>query len=224
MTGRLVAMEGLSGTGKTHLVRQAVQRLGDRAPIVLEGFSERIGRPDLGSRIITELAHDSSGDRFLRAGHPLSETLLLLAVQMHKYETALPYVREGRDVLEGRGVHAVAVYQAVLRHPDDGTQALGHAQVILETATAWRPLPDMVILVTDDVSRALARAEARDGAPFTSEERGLHRQADRLFAQLAAADPARFHVLDRRATDPRRAVDRLCDWLGAARSPRSAAS
>ncbi|MFI0420496.1 thymidylate kinase [Spongiactinospora sp. 9N601] len=208
----MLAIEGLSGTGKTFLTTRAVARLGSRAPLVLDDFSQRLGRPDLGSRIVTELA--ATGDRFLRSGLPASETLLLLAVQMHAYETALPHLQRGHDVLEGRSVHAVAVYQAVLRHPDDPNLALTHARMLIELAAAWRPLPDRVLLITDDVPAALARAEARDGRPHTHEELRLHHLADHLFTCLAAEDQVRFHILDRRNTPPAQALDEVTRWCG----------
>ncbi|WP_158558062.1 thymidylate kinase [Spongiactinospora gelatinilytica] len=210
--GHLLAIEGLSGTGKTFLTTHAIARLGPRAPHVLDDFSQRLGRSDLGSRIITELA--ASGDRFLRGGLPASETLLLLAVQMHAYEVAQPHLHRGHDVLEGRSVHAVAVYQAVLRHPDDPNQALGHARMLIELAAAWRPLPDRVLLITDDVPAALARVEARDGRTHTREELRLHHLADQLYTSFAAEDQARFHILDRRTTQPARALDEVTRWCG----------
>ncbi|GAA4198157.1 hypothetical protein GCM10022252_48120 [Streptosporangium oxazolinicum] len=211
--GTLVAVEGISGTGKTYLTARALAKLGPDAPQQVDGFSERLGRPDLGSIIIGELVSASAGDPFLRGGYLASETLLLLALQMHKYETALSELRQGRNVIEGRGVHAVAVYQAVLHHPDDFGAARRHAREILALAGRWRPLPDRVILIADDVESALSRAEARDRRVFSAEEKRLHALSARLFLDLAQSDPGCVRLLDRRDIEEDEAISLLAPWL-----------
>ncbi|MFJ6776377.1 hypothetical protein ACIQOV_36380 [Kitasatospora sp. NPDC091257] len=55
----------------------------------------------------------TGGDRFLRTGHPRTETLLLAALQVHRYES-LPAVGDGRTVLEDRGPASVTAYQAAV--------------------------------------------------------------------------------------------------------------
>ncbi|MGH3869124.1 MAG: dTMP kinase [Pseudonocardiaceae bacterium] len=214
--GLLVSVEGLSGTGKTHLVHRLAERLDN--PLLVDEFSRRHGLDDLGSRIITALAGAADGDHFLRAGRPRSETLLLLAVQMHTWETIRPALIAGRTVIEGRSVHSVAVYQGATLYPHDDEAALSCAAKILAEAAVWRPLPDVVMLLTDDPTAALARAEQRDGRRFTAEEHVVHRRCAGLFVKLAEADPQRFRLLDRsRIPNADDAIDLMADWIRQAR-------
>lgn len=213
--GALVSFEGISGTGKSYLARLVAQRL--TAPLLVEEFSRRRRRGDLGSRIIAALAEAAGADRFLRGGFPASETLLLLAVQMHTWETIRAPLHGGRTVLEGRSLHSVAVYQAAALHPGDDTAALEKARALMEEATAWRPAPDITVLLTDDLTIALDRAEQRDGCPISAAERAVHERCARLFQNLAQDDP-RVRVVDRAALpDPEAAAELITSWITAAR-------
>ena len=103
---------------------------------------------------------------------------------MYDYETSVPVLREGRLVLEGRSLHTVAVYQSVIMHSDDG-QALVEAKAILKLGLQWRPLPDLAILIVDDVETAVRRAERRDGTRYTQEQWRIHHRAAMLFERWA---------------------------------------
>ena len=134
------------------------------APLVIEAFTERRAGADLGRSLLRALVSASDGDRFLRGGHPASETLLLLAVKLHDFETARAQLREGRTVIEGRSVHSVAAYQSLIIERDDD-RALELARRILATAARWRPLPDLTVILTDEPAAAIRRAEHRDREP-----------------------------------------------------------
>src|SRR5260370_41169995 len=92
---------------------------------------------------------------------------------MYDYEASVAELRAGPLVLEGRSLHTVAVYQSLIMHSDDH-QTLGEAQAILELGREWRLLPDLAILVVDDVKTAVQRAERRAGTPYTKEQGRLH--------------------------------------------------
>ncbi|MFE0776520.1 thymidylate kinase [Streptomyces sp. NPDC058861] len=213
--GVLVSFEGISGIGKSHLTRLVARRLD--GPLVVEEFSGRRKRGDLGSRIVSALAEAAGADRFLRGGCPASETLLLLAVQLHTFETIRVPLHTGRTVLEGRSLHSVAVYQAAALHPHNDAAALAQAHALMAEATAWRPAPDLTVLLTDRTGRALARAEQRDGRPIGADERAVHERCARLFEELTAGNP-RVRRLDRAAQpDPQTAADLIADWISTAR-------
>jgi len=95
-------------------------------------------------------------------------------------------------------VHSTAVYQSLICHPDDENAAHQQACALLELAAAWRPMPDLTILITDDTGVAIGRAQQRDGRTYSAEHRRMHERAARLFARLARDDTARMPVLDRR--------------------------
>lgn len=217
--GQLVSIEGLNGVGKTHLTTRLLARHLDSSRLVLlEEFSQRprTSGSDLGRDLLRVLINAADGDPFLRGGHPGAETLLLLAIKMFDYEAGcVPALAEGRTVIEGRSVHSIAVYQSLIVCADDDA-AYEHAQGILELAAAWRPLPDLTILITDDVTTAVRRAETRDRTRYTAEQWHLHHRAAALFDRLAAADPDHIAVLNRRQLPAEALIDEMASLIGAA--------
>jgi dTMP kinase len=101
-------------------------------------------------------------------------------------------------VVEGRSLHSIAVYQSLILHPDDDRHAFIEAQEILRHSRCWRPLPDVTLLITDDVATAIDRLQRRDGIQCTTAERRMHHRASVLFTRLAGADTARIRIIDRR--------------------------
>ena len=199
--GALVSVEGLNGVGKTYLTQLLISRWGsDPVPMVLEEFSARANPDaghDLGRAILSTLFRAAHGDPFLRGGRPGAETLSLLAVKMHDYERVAHQLHTGQSVLEGRSLHSTAVYQALLAHTNDD-DAHETAVTLLDLAARWRPLPDLTILIADDVETAIGRAEQRDRRTYTSEQRRLHHRAATLFRRLADDTADKFQILDRR--------------------------
>lgn len=214
--GRLISLEGLNGVGKTYRTTQVVAAADHgQPPLVVEGFRRRPHNDeDLGRRLLRTLVTASHGERFLRAGYPRSETLLLLAIKMHDFETTWPALQAGRTVIEGRSIHSTAVYQSLIMHPDD-VVALALAQQILDSTARWRPLPDLTIVITDDVKAAVSRAEARDGITYTAEQWHLHHRAAVLFEHLAHADTEYLRLLDRREHDVPALVTIISEWIAA---------
>jgi dTMP kinase len=222
--GLLVSIEGISGVGKTYLTRQLTDQLSqnqrDLPPILIEEFSQRTNAgDDLGRDLLRSLIDAAQGDPFLRAGHPGSETLLLLAIKTHDYEIAQSYLQQGRVVIEGRSLHSTAVYQSLIVHPGD-SQAHARAHRILGVATLWRPRPDLTILIRDDLDAAVRRAERRDAASYRGELWRLHARADALFSALAEEDPLHVRTLDRRSFDATEAASQMTDWIRAAHRAR----
>ncbi|MET7772102.1 hypothetical protein [Nocardia sp. NPDC005366] len=220
---KLLSIEGINGVGKTYLTGLVVDQLtrdGEVPPVVLEEFSRRSTDTDLGRRLLGTLVQASRSERFLRAGYPGSETLLLLAVKTHDYESVLELLAAGRTVIEGRSLHTTAVYQSLITHPDDDN-AHSFATTLLRHAALYRPLPDRTVLLTDDVEAAVHRAEVRNAETFTAEQWTLHRRAAALFERLAADDPDRFLVLDRREHDTTALTAALLELLAPAGSESS---
>jgi dTMP kinase len=212
--GALVSVEGISGVGKTYLTTRLLR---DGAFTAISEFSERLNASSgaLGHQILHALADEARGEHFLRSGHPGTETVLLIAVKTFDFEQCQPLLATGRTVIEGRSLDSIAVYQSLISHPDDAGQAAAEARQILALAARWRPLPDLTILLTNDVGVAVGRAEPRDSRPFTAEQRTLHERAAGMFLVLAADDPARFCVIDRRATELGSAIDLIRNRIAA---------
>jgi dTMP kinase len=211
--GPLIAAEGITGVGKTYLTTRAVNAIDDK-PLTLDGFSQRAnGRPGLDKGLLASLREASAGDPFLRGGAPLSETLILLAIKRHDFDAVLPELASGRAVVEGRSVDSTAVCQALLLHTDDPDGALETATALLDLASSYRPLPDLTILVTDDPAQAIRRAQRRDRCVITPEQATFMRDASALFERLAATDPTRYRVVDRRTVGEHEAVEQIRAWI-----------
>jgi dTMP kinase len=216
--GPLVSVEGITGVGKTYLTSRAVEALDDK-PLVLDGFSRRApDRPELGEALLRALRDASGTDPFLRGGTPLAEALLLLAIKRHDLDTVIPALSGGRAVIEGRGVDTTAVCQALQLHPGARDAALDDAAALLELAASFRPLPDLTILVTDDASAAIERAQQRDKRTFTAEQATFMREACALYERLAATDLARYRIVDRRSTGEHEATGQIRAWIHGART------
>ena len=172
--GPLISTEGIPGVGKTYLTSHAVNGL-DGKPLILDGFSQREqGSPDLGKALLRALRETSGPDPFLRGGAPAAEALLLLAIKRHDLDMVLPELSGGRIVVEGRSVDTTAVCQAVQLHPGAPAAALDEAVALVGLAASFRPLPDLTILITDDASAAIERAQRRDNRLFTPEPGRVH--------------------------------------------------
>lgn len=216
--GPLISSEGLNGVGKTYLTNRAAKGLNAK-PLMLDEFSQRVnGRAGLGEALLSALREASAGDPFLRGGTPMAEALILMAIKRHDLDTVLPDLSTGRTVVEGRSVDTTAVCQSLLLHPDDPDAALQSAIDLLGLASSYRPLPDLTILVTDDASKALERAQRRDRCVFTAEQADFMRAACTLFERLAATDPVRYRVVDRRHADEYEAAEQIQTWIEGAGS------
>ncbi|GAA2213322.1 hypothetical protein GCM10009850_087840 [Nonomuraea monospora] len=211
--GPLISIEGITGVGKTYLTSRAVEAL-DNQPLMLEAFSQRTNeRPGLGKALLRALREASAGDPFLRGGTPMAEALLLLAIKRHDLDSLMAELSSGHAVIEGRSVDTTAVCQALQLHPDDPDAALEMAAALREFASSYRPLPDLTILVTDNAHEAVVRAQRRDQCVFTPEQATFMREACALYERLAATDPTRYRVVDRRSVDEHEAAELIRSWI-----------
>jgi dTMP kinase len=215
--GPLISTEGIPGVGKTYLTSRAVDGI-DGNPLILDGFSQREhGRPDLGKAMLRALRATSGADPFLRGGAPAAEALLLLAIKRHDLDIVMADLSAGRIVIEGRSVDTTAVCQAVQLHPGTPAAALQEAVALVRMAASFRPLPDLTILITDDPSAAIERAQQRDNRLYAPDQVAFLKDTCALHEQLAATDPVRYRVVDRRSTGSREAVRQIRAWIGEAR-------
>lgn len=196
MTSMWVSVEGIEGVGKTHLVRQLAAGLEGRC-VLLDEITDQAAA-GLVNDVVSALS--SAGDPFLRTGHPAVETLALIALKIREYERAQHLRAAGTEVLlEDRGIDTVAVYQAAIIAGTDVTveATLEIARLIYATAGHWRPLPDLTLLLTDDLDTCIGRFQARTGYMLPPGDRALIARASQLYDRIAAEEPHRFVVIDR---------------------------
>ena len=181
-----ISFEGINGVGKTYLLQRAAQIL----PCRLISELTDTAASELPGQIIDAMSQERT---FLRTGHPLTETLALLALKVREYEEAPAY--RGLT-LEDRGVDTVAVYQAVIL--GDSADRHSVADRIHQAAARFRPLPDRTILLIDDFEACIGRYERRTRTPLACQDRALVARAAEFYGERADRAPGRFVVLDRR--------------------------
>lgn len=216
-----VSIEGINGVGKTSAARSAADMLGARC-VLLDELTDQPG-DTLPGQVIAALA--VGNDPFLRIGHPVAETLALLALQLRKAERLAGQDMTGVDVIiEDRGVDTVAVYQAViicLRDPETLPGEL--ARYLLSATVRWRPLPDATILLTGEPSACARRFAARIGHPLAPADMQVIEQADALYRRLGAWHPDRYIKVDTAGMLPGEAANAVSQVVAALLEQRQAA-
>ena len=144
--GRLIAFEGLDGSGKTTQVANLVAALREAGNDVVQ-TSEPTDGP-IGRRIRA----------MLRSGEAVSKELELEWFmedrREHVCDLIEPALREGRVVVTDRYYLSTVAYQGARGHD---------AVAILRDSEAEFPIPDLVVLLEVDPQAGLDRVRARGG-------------------------------------------------------------
>ena len=177
-TGRLIALEGGEGTGKSTQAAVLAAALG--AVLTREPGGTEIGRR------IRSIVLDPA----LTGLDGRAEALLLLADRaQHVAEVIRPALERGVDVVSDRFAGSTLAYQGWGRGLDVGE---------LEELSAWAAgglAPDLVVLL--DVAPEVA-ARRLHRAPDRMEAAGdaFHRRVAHGYRALAASSPSRWAVVD----------------------------
>ncbi|MBC9718433.1 thymidylate kinase [Streptomyces sp. TRM66268-LWL] len=188
-----ISCEGINGVGKTTVTRALAARIGERC-LLLDELTDQ-GKETLPGRVIAALA--AQGDVFLRTGHPAVETLALLALKVRETERLAGRADVPEVVLEDRGLDSVAVYQAAIlgaHQPENDPRDV--ARHVLATMTPWRHSPDATVLLSGDHRQCTQRFAQRIGRTLTARDVQIIECVDALYADLAAAEPGRYRVID----------------------------
>ena len=177
--GRYIALEGAEGCGKsTHAAR-----LGEALDAVL---TRETGGTHLGNEIRT-LLHDP-------ANTPLAdkaEALLIAADRaQHLHELVRPALTTGRHVVSDRSAFSSLAYQGYGR---------GLPLEIVREISDWAldgHWPELVILIDVPVELLSERMAKRDLDRFEQADEAFHARVRAGFAEMAAADPDRWVVID----------------------------
>ena len=195
MSGRLLSLEGISGTGKTFYRQKLEETISERDDIVFlkEIFNE--AQEGLNKKIFSALYHTE--DRFFDMGVPLTETMLLLARSMYKYESTIKDVlAQGKTIIEDRSIDTIALYQAILISQKHGGNPMDIAEKIYSFVGTFRTLPEKTFLLYGDADLAISRAEKRDKKPYQPEEIQLLKAVERFYQKYAKRHPERFVMLN----------------------------
>lgn len=198
--GRLIAFEGVEGSGKStqlELLRQALE--GRDIEVVV---TREPGGTPAGERV-RALLLDPGVELDARA-----EALLFAAARAELVaEVIRPALERGAVVLCDRYLDSSLAYQG-----DARGLGRGPVEEVNRFATGGL-LPDLVVLLDLDPADGLGR---RAGAldRIEAQDLGFHRRVRQAFCDLAAADPGRFAVVDAAAP-----VGKVADRVQAAVLP-----
>ena len=177
--GRYIAFEGAEACGKS---TQAA-RLAARLDAVL---TRETGGTDIGRRI-REILHDTSVHDLA----PRAEALLTAADRaQHIEQVVAPALSAGRHVVSDRSVYSTLAYQGYGRMlPLDEVREINQWAV-----HSW--WPELVVLIEVDPVVLDERMRGRDLDRFEREGDEFHARVRAGFADMAAADPHRWVVID----------------------------
>lgn len=203
------AVEGVDGCGKTGIVTHLADYLnasGTRAITTREP-----GGTPQGERIRSLIlsGSDDSWDQH-------SELLLMTAARVeHVKRVILPALAAGTSVVSDRYVGSTIAYQGAGRGmPEDVIRYLHRIAV----GDVW---PDLVIVLDLDPVIGLARSKGRlaaaaiDEGRFETLDLAFHQRIRQSYLDQAAADPARYLVVDAQGTPAEvreRTIDALENW------------
>ncbi len=181
MTGLLITVEGVEGSGKTTQCRLLAEWLRRRR--VLE-TSEPDGSP-IGAAIRAIFEQDGV------ALTPLTEALLFMAArQQHVARVIAPALEAGEIVISDRYADATLAYQGYGRGLD--LQAIRELNALATGGLA----PDLTLLLDLDPEVGLRRLGGRDLDAFEKLDLAFHRKVRQGYLELAREEKGRIVVLD----------------------------
>lgn len=189
-SGRFITFEGPEGAGKT----TQIQRL--RAHLEARGFRCVVTREPGGTPLaetLRAIVKNHSGSETL---HDLAELLLIEAARVqHVREVIRPSLDAGAVVLCDRFCDSTTAYQGGARGIDPETIRR------LNSLAADGCMPDLTLLLDLPPEAGFTRTGKRRETfgkhdRFEEESRDFHRHVREAFLAAAAAEPARFRVID----------------------------
>lgn len=189
--GVFISFEGSEGCGKSTQIERLARHL--RAI----GYRVRAMREPGGTPIGEEIRHTLKHSHNNAAMTPEAELLLMNASRAQLVrEVIRPALDAGEIVLSDRFYDSTLAYQGYGRQLD-----LAMVRAIVDVAVGQtRPDLTLLLTVTTEIS-AQRRAQRQSTMPFVRDrieeaDRSFFERVEKGFAALAAAEPARFRVLD----------------------------
>ena len=183
-TGRFITLEGGEGVGKsTNLewVARSIEAAGHRVVRTREPGGTPLAEE------IRDLLLNVRDESIL----PLAELLLMFAGRAQHLDTVIkPALGRGDWVVCDRFTDATYAYQG-------GGRGMGKDTIAqLETLVQGDLRPDLTIYLDVPVEIAAQRIAARDLDRFEREQQGFFQRVRQAYLQQAAAQPARYRVVD----------------------------
>lgn len=207
MRGRFITLEGGEGVGKSTQIRALAAALAERG---IDVVATREPGGSTGAEAIRALLMEGDDDRW----DARSEALLFAAARAdHVLRTIRPALERGAWVLCDRFVDSTRAYQGAGGGITDADIMMLHGFGSLGL------LPDRTFLLTVSAAEAHRRLAARDAAGadrMGSKPADYQARLAARFAEIAAAEPQRWRLVD--ADAPATAVtaallSELAEWL-----------
>jgi dTMP kinase len=196
--GRFITIEGPEGGGKTtqaERLREHLEAAGQRVHLTREPGGTWLGER-LREVLLARTGDGAAGTTATAATDPLTDAMLFNAARRQLVrEVIRPALDAGTTVVCARFADSTLAYQ--------GYGAGVEIEQLRELATIATDglTPDLTILLDLPVEAGLARKAPGDVTRFEAEfDLAFHRRVRDGFLALAAAEPARFAVID--ATEP----------------------
>ena len=190
MSGQLITLEGIDGSGKSTAAKHIALKLAELMPkrrLVLTAEPTTSGA---GKILRTELARADAGETSV--AQRMEELFLFMADHAsHLSKTINPSLQCGAIVLSDRYTDSTAAYQGVtLKNvlPDP-------VQWIRSLYKPWNLPPDRTLLFVLDPRIALQRMQSRRGRE-KFERLEFLQSVDENFRMLATLEPERFVLID----------------------------
>lgn len=185
--GRFITLEGGEGVGKSTQINRLSDAIRARGHEVI---TSREPGGSAGAEAIRALLMTGSADRWSAR----AEALLFAAARAdHVEKTIRPALERGQWVICDRFLDSTRAYQGGAGGLDDD------AILALHGIGSEGLLPDRTLLLDLAVDAGAARSDARDGVNkdrMGSKSPDYYARVAARFRALAAAEPARFRVID----------------------------
>lgn len=148
--GKLVVLEGIDGTGKSHIAQRVVRHLESRevsAIATSEPTDGGTGR--LLKKVVTE------------GVDPYTELYLFMADRADHVLWMKARIREGNWIVCDRYAMSSAAYQGTYMEAEWETRGRDPVSWIMAQHRPWWLEPDLTVLIVDDVDRCLDRVTTR---------------------------------------------------------------
>lgn len=191
-SGLYISLEGVEGVGKTFYQNYLVSRSSEFknsirtvTPVI------EVSKNGFGKEITDVLArHD---DEFFRCGFPISEALVFFSMKLFELiNTVVPAMKNNEIVLEDRSIDTNCIYAAIQieeKYNIKLEESLKHLYNVREELSFS---PDITILLLDEFSSCIERADTRIGRKLTNEEQIFVRRVQSVFERIPELFPKRI--------------------------------
>lgn len=192
VSGLLITLEGIDGSGKTTVLEMISSRLAKSVPMRRFIFTAEPTKGDAGKILRARLTDGTKESGDLLRVRKMEELLLFMADHSdHLASVIIPSLNDGAVVISDRYADSTAAYQGVTLRgivPDS-------VKWIMDLRAPWDIVPDRTLLFAIDPAVAIERIRSRENME-KFERLDFLKEVDANFRRIAALDTDRFVIID----------------------------